>query len=455
MKNLQNPSFHYQKNSKTKEGTLSKLFLGFLERKISAQTIADILRAQILESNVAVEDFEPEACCKIIESLTHANTSENCCDLIFYFAKHPLFPLCLSYQASTGALKALLIDILKRVSCGQKPFVQQSNVVLESLSRQWICLALESTTSDHQKDLSELSLLIEKINPIYFLDLKFKPFFQIMLLLIVFKKTFSTSEKATKDKINPYESALKNQSFLFESDLVFLKNMVLMLQKELNFLFQGCLNNQTTETVENALLARDSSKIIFNFLINAHKKDKSFNLKSVANWAMEIKHTSEQAQFFTRTDWHWMQTLSEQVWNDGLREPPYWVLKQAADYCALIFHCAPAQWLQRYGHQILHPIYQCSMENGFVAKQEHFQYVEFLLRHLRKKSPFVASHVQSLHALSLLTHLTPHESVQYETVRMRLESPVSSFFKNPVSGALQLMMEILSPHDVLKEGKKE
>ncbi len=110
MKNIYPHTNHHPETvvSNTTDSVVSHILMGFVERKISPQTIADVLRAQIFESGIPIHLLSPETSNGILEAVTNANSTEDCVDLIFYLCGHDKFPAFLSLKSSTGILRTLL-----------------------------------------------------------------------------------------------------------------------------------------------------------------------------------------------------------------------------------------------------------------------------------------------------------------------------------------------------------
>lgn len=90
------------------ESLLSKLLLGFVERRVSAQTIADIVRAQIIEANIDASALDPTTCTGIIEAIANVRSVRSSLDIVAFFARRTDFPQFLSYNAALSTfLEAL------------------------------------------------------------------------------------------------------------------------------------------------------------------------------------------------------------------------------------------------------------------------------------------------------------------------------------------------------------
>jgi hypothetical protein len=446
MKNLQTPPANCPKQQQTMDGSLSRLFLGFLERKISPQTIADILRVQISESHVFVDEFHASVCNGILESLTYANSTEDCSDLIFYFSEHTEFPGFLSHKATLGTLRSLLHHIADLIKRERGPVVKNMDLTLEKLSEHLLDFVLNRNEEDRLA-MAELGILSKNVYPAFIKFMNNTIHFQHLCFLLRSRQSFQEEgffhAESNHESLEDYRDELKKMIENFDQHPFLIRNVILGIQKDLCFLFERQIQEDSEKNKRIYKEARKISQSIFHYLVSLYKKDKTYVTKFISSWAMEIPVAYEQARFLSRMDWRWIRTLAEHIWDDSLKEPPFWVVEKANTYCALIFHCAPAQWLQKYSLDFLDPLYQKALENDFYPTAEHYHYVEFLLRNLRKKSPFIATHSESLYALSLLNHLTQSESIQYEAVRFRFEESNWKKPKNPIAGALEVMMDLV------------
>jgi len=78
---------------------------------------------------------------------------------------------------------------------------------------------------------------------------------------------------------------------------------------------------------------------------------------------------------------------------------------------------------------------------SFVLARHHFDYVEYLVRTLRKKSPAAACRPETLYALKLLSRLQPHEEQQLQLAETRARmarrrTPETDLFLEIIGGTV-------------------
>jgi hypothetical protein len=157
---------------------------------------------------------------------------------------------------------------------------------------------------------------------------------------------------------------------------------------------------------------------------------------------------NEESRFFKRSHWRWIRSLASHIWDASLREPPQWVVEGGSKYCATIFQIAPALWLQEYSYSLLEKVYRETLLDNFEPSTPHIDYVEFLARSMRKKSPFFASRTESLYALKLLSRLTRSETQQFISAEARFQSLLHNIHhQQELSGEYALWKEILLNSD--------
>jgi len=164
MKDLSTIS-HFNAEQQSTDGIVSHMLMGFVERKISPQTIADVLRAQIFESQIPVQLLNSETCNGILEAITLANSTEECSDLVLYLSTHPDFPECLTFKSAAGALQVLLRYAQKKVEMYKKQIAfrgQQLNYD-DFLEQNFFTLD-DSPEVSLLGDVKRIDILIEEIS---------------------------------------------------------------------------------------------------------------------------------------------------------------------------------------------------------------------------------------------------------------------------------------------------
>jgi hypothetical protein len=141
--------------------------------------------------------------------------------------------------------------------------------------------------------------------------------------------------------------------------------------------------------------------------------------KQFANWALQMPVQPEESRLVTRSSLQWVRVLTTKQWEDDMKEAPEWVVSIASRVAASVFQMAPNFWLQEHAHALVERLHLESLQPGFSAQGQHFDYVEFLCRTLRKKSPTFASRNELLVALRFLNRATPQEEGQFRLLETR------------------------------------
>lgn len=521
MKNLRS-QFQMSAEQQSTDGIVSHMLMGFVERKISPQTIADVLRAQIFESHVPSHLLNTATCNGILEAVTHANSTEDCSDLVFYLATHPQFPEFLSFKAASGSLRALLRYLQKNIQNDlQNPI--KIDKIIENLSEKILSFFHERKQVDLD-DKTSLTVLIKTTNPTLARLMRNSPHFQQLRFMLMspndyindtaiatvrpepleminiilktsddhllrngtfYYKTNPTNKGTSgrikhlntvldifkSNKVSEYkigftiewlfEKALveailheeSHENYIFSikcaaenssSQIQIMRGLIRAIQKDFSFLashpMQKMQENKPNLLEKATLLSQN----IFPILVISAEKDNNFVSKYIANWAVEMPLQNEESRFFKRFHWRWIRTLAAHIWDASLREPPTWVIEGGSNYCATIFQTAPALWLQEYSFALLERVYRETLQDNFEPATPHYDYVEYLARSMRKKSPFFASRTESLYALHLLSRLTRTEALQYASAEARFQTQLSNApFQQEVSSEFALWKEII------------
>jgi hypothetical protein len=274
-----------------------------------------------------------------------------------------------------------------------------------------------------------------------------------------FKIAFATEwlfEKALVEAVlndqtvREFTKTLRFAAEHYGAQVYIMRGIIKALQKDISFLASYPLQKNSDQRFSLLDQAHAYASIIFPYFVNLAVEDVHFVAKYIANWAIELPIQNEDHRFFKRSQWRWIRTLSARSWDASLREPPLWVVEGGSQYCATIFHCAPSLWLQEYSFMLLEQVHSETTASDFEPTEEHFNYVEFLIRSIRKKSPFFASRTESLYALHLLNRLTRTEALQYASAEARFQSQISHHNLNyhDLSSEFSLWKEILLNPDV-------
>jgi len=521
MKNLRN-EFQMSAEQQSTDGIVSHMLMGFVERKISPQTIADVLRAQIFESHVPSHLLNTATCNGILEAVTQANSTEDCSDLVFYLATHPQFPEFLSFKAASGSLRALLRYLQKNIQNeAQNPI--KIDKLIETLSEK-VLTFFHERKQVNLDDKSNLTLLLKTTNPTLAKLMRNSPHFQQLRFMLMSPNDYSSETTIATVRPEPLEMVniilkssddhlLRNGTFyyktnpsingtsgrikhlktvldifkinkatefkigfiiewIFEKALVevilhdecqesfvhaikfaaesagtqiqIIRGLIRAIQKDFSFLYSHPI--QKNHENEPSLIEKSVTltQHIFPILVKLTEKDNNYVSKYIANWAVEMPLQNEESRFFKRVQWRWIRTLAAHIWDASLREPPSWVVEGGSNYCATIFQTAPALWLQEYSFALLEKVYRETLQDNFEPQKPHFDYVEFLARSMRKKSPFFASRTESLYALHLVSRLTRTEAMQYANAEARFQAQIAnSNSQQEVSSEFALWKEII------------
>ena len=140
-----------------------------------------------------------------------------------------------------------------------------------------------------------------------------------------------------------------------------------------------------------------------------------------APWTLQIPVHPPESRLLTRPHWQWVRTLAGNVFEEDLRDAPAWVVKNSSRFTAQLFQIAPSFWLHDFCHSLVERLQVEASAPQFVLSRQHFDYVEFLVRAARKKSPLFASRAETLVALRLLGRLQVQEEQQLALAETRLK----------------------------------
>ncbi len=196
-----------------------------------------------------------------------------------------------------------------------------------------------------------------------------------------------------------------------------LKGILRAVQRDLS-LTAIELNYPDSRNTQFVTLLQRASHFHVAALSAAMKNVGNFS-RQFANWALQMPVHPEESRLFTRNTWQWIRVLATKQWEDDLREPPQWVVHQSNRFAATIVNLAPNFWLQDHVHTLIERLHVESLNSLFVVQQHHTDYVEFLCRTLRKKSPTFAARFETLLALRFLGRATAQEEGQLKILETR------------------------------------
>lgn len=528
------------------EQVVSTLLMSFVERKVSPQTIADVVRAQVTENGIHANALNAATCNGIIEVVTSASSVSDCTDLLFFIANHQNFPSGLSPKAALGGLGYLLrrgqvylnhsdallrrqflnttegfaqqvlklvqqdsqdvnhadrlrlINVLKandpaliRLCSASDQLNKLKEHLLSPVSR--ITAALGgaatlsgkavapdqiiqeiSTTADHTLALKGVSAFklssqfgghLWKLHNsdacLAFLDDGAMSAFQLSFFTEWFFDGLFREAVLNPAAEQGVMQLMRRVVTQKSGDMSVMKGLVRSLQRDYSQVQVEFQNQSTGPSVNNkaALVVNQ----FFLCLMPAVEEHQQTYARQFTPWALQLPVHPAETRIFTRSQWQWLRTLTSQKWEEDLRDPPQWIVTNASRFAAHIFLMAPSFWLHDYAVQLFEKLYVESLTPQFQMSKHHLEYAEFLVRALRKKSPFFASRPETLAALKTLGVANPHEEqlLQLALTRSKINGRTASdsvreqeflselsthgtqsdhFGQNPISRSLNLMI---------------
>lgn len=476
----------------TTEQVISTLLMSFVERKVSPQTIADVVRAQVTENGITADSLNIPTCNGIIEVLTSASSIGDIADLLFFIAGHRHFPEELSQKAAFTGLAYLfrrvqiylnhtdafarrtflntiegfsqrvlqllenheedvnhadrlrLINVLKtndpslaRLAAASQHVHKLKEILLAPVSR--ISAALGSaaalngkatspdqliqeisTTADHTLALKGVHAF--KVSAQFgghlwklqnyevclaFLDDVAMSSFQVSFFSEWFFDGLFREATLNPSAEQTVLQLMRRVVLSKQGDMSVIKGLVRSLQRDFSQVqieFQNQNSGPGICQKAGALVAQ-----FFLCLLPAIEQNQQLYGRQFTAWALQLPVHPPETRIITRAQWQWLRTLSTQKWEEDLREPPAWIIAHASRFAAQIFLLAPNFWLHDFAVLLFEKLYLESLAPQFQFTKHHVDYVEYLIRAIRKKSPFFASRPETLAALKALGVATPHE----------------------------------------------
>lgn len=479
-------------NPPSTEQVISTLLMSFVERKVSPQTIADVVRAQVTENGIHADSLNSATCNGIIEVVTTAPSVGDCADLLFFIAGHKQFPQSLSPKAALGGLAYLLrraqvylnhsdallrrqyLNATEGFALQVYKLVEQDSAEINHADRLRLINVVKTqdpalvrlfSASDQLNKLKELLLapvaritaalggassgagkaitpdqIIQEISTTadHTLALKGVAAFKLSSqfgghlwklqnseaclaflddgAMSAFQLSFFAEwffDGLFREAVlNP--SAEQNVLQLMRriltqkaADMSIIKGLVRSLQRDFSQVQVEFQNQTAAPSVLNK-----ANAIVNQFFLNllpAIEQNQQLYARQFMPWALQLPVHPPETRIMTRSQWQWLRTLTSQTWEEDLREPPQWIVSNASRFAAHIFLMAPNFWLHDFAFQLFEKLYVESLTPHFQTSKHHVEYVEFLVRALRKKSPFFASRPETLAALKALGVASPHE----------------------------------------------
>lgn len=501
------------------EQLLSRLLMGFVERKVSPRTIIDVVSSQIFEFQIEVSDLQTSTCNGVLEILPAAGVIHNCIEILHFFSRHSAFPHYLSLGATLNSMQAALAHGLGFLKTAPSDGVFAYEKILEGLIDRSFALLDELSHSPRKKELAkslEWALatlpLTQKVSSLLSALLtatkeeeivrrsneEQKPEIVVesicrtpeIILQNQALEDFRLAQKFLNDgwkiknlaKLARIEGSEAHLQFLgewfFESalhNLVFHKipvqdwaqNLKIILSNDTTFLplFKGMMKSFQKE-IPFLLDAEGNLKIevrpyinsfFLNFLSHCENESSVF-LKQAVPWAITYSQLfADKERLITRNQVLWLKTISRKIWQEGLTDLPHWVRENSPKYAAVLFKLAPSFWLQTYSHLVIQKLYSESLLPQFVVSSGHLDYMEFLIRTLKKRSPYFATCPEILESLSVLKRLSRNEENDWELARTRtrLNTRVASHLENAPLRKDEHMNQVARALSILLRPAKE
>jgi len=231
-----------------------------------------------------------------------------------------------------------------------------------------------------------------------------------------------------------------------------LKGAARALQKDLcEIVLPDHLEHQPAGTTMPSAAVRNeylqiASTMFFAALYDPLRSDSSVPLSEqlaaeFVPWALQLPCDPPDCRIVTRVHLTWLRIMETHEWVEGLSQPPQWIFEKANQNAALVFQIAPGHWLQAHASNFVDALWQESLHSEFQSGKAHLDYVEFLIRSMRKKSPLFASEVELLICLHLLGRAQSSEQAQIKLSHTRLKMAEQS--DRPLSAEARATLEIL------------
>jgi hypothetical protein len=189
-----------------------------------------------------------------------------------------------------------------------------------------------------------------------------------------------------------------------------------------------------------------AATLFFAALYDSQRSDSAVTLSEqlaaeFVPWALQLPCDPPECRIVTRAQLTWLRIVETREWVEGLSQPPKWIFEKANQNAALIFQIAPGHWLQANASYFVDALWQESLHSEFQVSPAHHDYVEFLIRSMRKKSPLFASEVELLICLHLLGRAQSSEQAQIKLAHTRLKMTEQP--DRPLSAEARATLEVL------------
>jgi hypothetical protein len=520
------------------DALLSHLVMGFIERRVSPQTIADVMMEQCRDDSQAAATLNAATLNGVVEAITSATAVQGLLEILIKAGARLDFPHVLTPTATVGSLAALLAqpiallersnqdgdavwhvleglgrrtaDIVARDPQGQTRAarmrlinaLKSAPAVINKLAgfcpsllilRQLLLrsapqdregsdvgsfpsvgalfIALSNTpdhvlvhhmVSDyhvgtlHQSPLDKLGFLGDLCAA---LNDQVKPFSAYQSAFVVEWLFFGTLRLAMGHPTS-MRQLTEAVSQLFAQTAVrtdVLKGVTRSFQRDLSLALSDAPIHGGPMGQLRLKLTDDGADVLFGAL--AGQQTALWNRLAVEfiPWALQLSCHPAESRLVTRERLEWLRVLEQRDWLEGLGAPPRWVVSDASKTAALIFQMAPGSWLQHHAAPFVDKLHQESLGHDFVLAKAHADFVEFLIRTVRKKAPIFASEVDTLIALQILgrAHESEQNQIRLAVARLRMMVSQASADQEGAQMSLSLLsnpqaVERLGPHPLAR-----
>lgn len=481
---------------------LGKLIMGFVERRVSPQTLADVVLAQIAEEDGHPGDLSAATCNGVLEALSSTSTLSGIQEIIIFLSRRDDFPRFLSPSAAMGSLCSLLLNPFLSDEPSDARFRDMLRI-LDALGKHNVeILALYKGSAELKAARMRLTNALKSAHHLISRSGQACP--NLMVLRQVLLKgvepttdllgpaTFTSVQSVITAIINTPDHVLvhhvprdyRTATVAGEecTKLDFLDTVMKTLSAGsasrfqcsflVEWLFAGCLRQACLDGDAEACLTHAIDLIIANApqridvckgVIRALQKDLSLlhsdfgtvqgasdrlgQARQIASqifhalwaqkghswqwiaqellpWALQIPSYPPESRLVTRTQVEWLQIMETRQWSEGVTEPPGWIVRDASRTAATVFQIAPGHWLQLFAEPFVDALHRESTSSGFVLASAHLDFVEYLVRTLRRKSPLFASEAETLICLQIIgrARLSEQNQMKLAVTRLRLQS---------------------------------
>lgn len=468
---------------------VSRLLMGFVERRVSPTTIADIARAQLVEEKVPIAKLSTATCNGILEVLSGSQFVPGRLDLLILFSEHPSFPEFLSARAVLGSLTCTLRHLEREPVLPEMAYFPRVVQLLRGLLQQCGRLvrdrfeAVERVRLTHllknsSRTLDRLGSYLPEAAELQYLlnhprasgahaspmlDLKLPPP-QEVLQRIVRAPDHVLAQKGTSffslhPRLDAESWRLRNIEQLFsllDEAAASAFHMTFLVEWFFEFSVRNALRaSDAAELLKKAMLrvldagrgdeatllkgmlralqkdllavapedretALEHANLLLPELVSIFEADPVALSKDWIPWALALPVHPEECRVFTRSAWQWVRTLAYGIWEEDLRSPPAWISANASRYSARVFRMAPSFWLQDHSYLFLFQLYRDSTRPGFAPQRQHLDFIEYLVRTLKKRCAFYATRLECTVALDAIGRAQPAEANQLSLAEARM-----------------------------------